>query len=133
MLMPTVSRYMTLAPVTIAPDQPMTSAHRLMRAGHLRHLPVIDGGRLVGIVSDRDLHLLETLKDVDPEEVSVEEAMTRDVYVVPPATPLTEVIATMAERRLGSAVVMGSHGLEGLFTSTDALRALLDVLERETT
>jgi acetoin utilization protein AcuB len=131
MLMPIVSRYMSLAPVTIAPGDTMTSAHRLMRAGRLRHLPVVDDGRLVGLVSDRDLHLLESLRDVDPDEVTVAEAMTEDVYAVGPRTPLAEVLAIMATRRIGSAVVVGDRGVEGVFTATDALCALIDVLQRE--
>lgn len=129
--MPRVSRYMSREPVTIAPSAPMSLAHRLMREGALRHLPVVEHGRLVGIVSDRDLHLFETLRDVDPTEVSVGEAMTADVYAVPPDTALDEVAAEMMERKLGSVVVVGALGIEGIFTAVDALRALLDVLARE--
>ena len=129
--MPRVSRYMSRDPVTIGPGAPMSLAHRLMRERKLRHLPVVEHGRLVGIVSDRDLHLLESLRDVDPAEVTVGEAMTADVYAVPPDTTLDEVAGEMMERKLGSVVVVGSMGIEGIFTAVDALRALLDVLARE--
>lgn len=54
----------------------------------IRHLPVLDGGKLVGIVTQRDLHLVETLKGVDQQTVTVEEAMSQDVYTVEPETPL---------------------------------------------
>lgn len=76
MLMPTLDRYMTRHPWTIAPTAMMSEAHRLMRAHAIRHLPVVDGDRVVGIVSMSDLHLLETLPDVRPEEVEVESAMS---------------------------------------------------------
>ena len=129
--MPSVSRFMTLDPCTVAPADSMAYAHRLMRDRHIRHLPVVEGGRLVGIVSDRDLHLLETLRDVDPEIISVEEAMTREVYAVPQTTLIDQVLAEMVERRLGSVVVMGERGVVGIFTALDGLRALLDVLDRQ--
>ena len=131
MLMPRVARYMSLEPVTIAPGEPMAVAHRLMRDGRVRHLPVVEHGRLVGIVSDRDLHLLESLRDVDPTEVTVGEAMTADVYAVPPDTSLDEVTREMMDRKLGSVVIVGHKGIEGIFTAIDALRALSDLLERE--
>src|ERR1051325_540621 len=82
MLMPTMSRYMTRQPWTVRKDAKMSQAHELMRAHRIRHLPVLEGGKLVGIVSDRDLHLIETLPDSGPDEVTVEEAMTEEGYAV---------------------------------------------------
>jgi acetoin utilization protein AcuB len=131
MLMPPISRYMTLAPAVIGPDEAMARAHELMRTRRIRHLPVVHRGGLVGVVSERDLQLMETLCDVDPAIVTVGEAMTRTVYAVAPDTPMNRVIAEMLERRLGSAVVVGDAGIEGIFTTADGLRALLDVLDRE--
>jgi acetoin utilization protein AcuB len=130
MLMPTVSRYMTMQPHAVASTEPMAAAHRLMREYGFRHLPVIDDDNLVGIVSDRDLHLLETLRDVDPEQVSVREAMTTPAVVVPPQAPLDQVVELMSERRLGSVVIVDRHRVAGIFTATDALWALLDLLRR---
>jgi acetoin utilization protein AcuB len=132
MLTPPVSRYMSLDPVVITAGETMTSAHRLMRGRHVRHPPVVAGAKLDGIVSDRDLHLLETLRDVDPDAVTVDEAMTTDVYAVAPDTPLDTVLEAMAERRLGSAVVVDDRGVVGIFTAVDALRALLAILDRDT-
>ena len=57
MLMPTVSRYMTRQPWTISSQSSLSDAHAVMREHAIRHLPVIDDGKLVGIVSDRDLRL----------------------------------------------------------------------------
>ncbi len=131
--MPVISRYMTLAPAVIGPDEPMARAHELMRARRIRHLPVVDGDTLVGVVSQRDLQLMETLCDVDPAVVTVREAMTAPAYAVRPDAPMDQVIPEMLERRLGSAVVVGDSGVEGIFTSEDGLRALLDLLDREAT
>src|SRR5579872_7091429 len=99
---PTVEKYMTASPHTIRPDLKLSDAHRVMREHQIRHLPVLDGGRLLGIVSMRDLHLMESLKDVDPAEVTVEEAMSQEVYQVEPGTALGQVAARMAEHRWGS-------------------------------
>src|SRR5690242_1905417 len=57
---PTVDRYMTPSPHTIGQDEPLSAAHELMRAHSIRHLPVLEGRALVGLVSLGDLHLLET-------------------------------------------------------------------------
>jgi len=74
---PQVQKYMTYTPHTIGADQPMTQAHKMMREHRIRHLPVLAGGKIVGILSDGDLNLIETLKDVNPQEVRVEDAMTQ--------------------------------------------------------
>jgi acetoin utilization protein AcuB len=63
---PQVQKYMTTDIQTIGDEQPMSVAHRMMREQRIRHLPVLHQGRVVGIVTDRDLHLVETLQDVDP-------------------------------------------------------------------
>lgn len=128
---PTVRDYMTPSPHTISVDRSLTDAHSLMRQFHIRHLPVVEGGRLVGIVSERDLHLVETFKDVTPADVQVEEAMTADPYVVSPETPLQEVAATMWKKKFGSAVVVDGREVVGVFTTIDALGALITALARE--
>jgi acetoin utilization protein AcuB len=91
-------------------------------------MPVLHGGKLVGVVSQRDLHLVESLGEVDPENIAVEEAMSQDVYAVPPKTPLKEVVTEMASRKLGSAVVVDGTQVVGIFTTIDALDALAEVL-----
>jgi acetoin utilization protein AcuB len=111
----------------------MSQAHELMRSHRIRHLPVLEAGKLVGIVSDRDLHLIETLPDSDPDEVAVEEAMTEDVYVVSPDEPVDAVVERMAAHKYGCAIVANRRGLvEGIFTTVDAMQVLADVLRRAT-
>jgi len=111
----------------------MSQAHELMRSHRIRHLPVLEAGKLVGIVSDRDLHLIETLQDSDPDEVTVDEAMTEDVYVVGPDDPVDAVADQMAARKYGCAIVANQCGVvEGIFTTIDAMHLLADVLRRAT-
>jgi acetoin utilization protein AcuB len=125
-----VESYMTPDAYAIRPDESLGAAHAMMRDHDIRHLPVLDAGKLVGIVTQRDLHLVETLGGVDQSTVPVEEAMSTDVYAVPPEAPLARVAEEMAERKIGSAVVMEDDEVVGIFTTVDALRGLADILRR---
>lgn len=123
-----IREFMTPLPHTIGRDQPLSAAHRLMNEHHIRHLPVLSAGQLVGIVSDRDLKFVEALKDVDPERVTIEEAMSQAPYTVAPSAPLGEVVAQMASERYGAALVLEHGHVVGIFTAIDALRTLADLL-----
>ena len=100
-----------------------------MREHDLRHLPVLEQGKLVGLVSERDLYYLETVAGVDPETERVEEGMSQDVYCVSPEARLQDVVVEMAAHKYGCAVVVQSAKAIGVFTTTDALRLLAEYLE----
>ncbi len=128
---PSVAHYMTRVPRTVERDASIGSAHALMRELEIHHLPVTDQGKLVGEVSMRDLLVIEGLDGVDSSRVAVEEAMIEDPYTVDAETPIDEVAAHMAAKRIGSAIVMGGEGgIQGIFTTTDALIALLHIWKR---
>lgn len=127
---PRVDKFMTASPHTIGVDQPLSQAHATMGKHRIRHLPVLRGGKLVGVLTDRDLHLVETLKDVVPEEVAVEDAMSSNVYAVSPDAPLDEVAAEMAEHKYGCAVVMDNQHVVGVLTTVDLANALATVLRQ---
>ena len=99
-----------------------------MTEHRIRHLPVLDGGRVVGIISDRDLGMVESIPGIDPDTVTVEEAMTPDPYVVGPEEPLGAVIAALAEHKYGTAVIVKDNRLAGIFTTVDALQAFAKAL-----
>jgi len=126
-----VQDVMSTEVVTIGPRQTLAEVHRIMNAEGVRHLPVVEGGQLLGLLTQRDLHLVETLDAVEPEEVLVDEVMVRDVYAVDPDAPLAEVLREMERRRVGSAVVLRERRPVGIFTTSDALRALRGVLEEQ--
>lgn len=130
---PQIKKYMTTDVQTIGDEQPMSIAHRVMREQHIRHLPVLHQGKLVGVVTDRDLRLVETLRDVDPTKVTVSEAMTSDVYTVSPDTSLDEVVSAMAKSKYGSAVVVDHGHVVGIFTTVDACSAFADLLSTRLT
>jgi acetoin utilization protein AcuB len=125
---PTVAKYMTASPHSIGVEQTLARAQAVMHEHKIRHLPVLHGGKLVGIVTDRDLHLVESLKDVDPRLVIVSDAMGESVYSVGPETPLDDVVAEMGARKYGSAVVMQDGKVVGIFTTVDVCRAFADLL-----
>lgn len=126
---PLIQKYMTSSPHSIGKDQTLAHAHEVLRANQIRHLPVLDGGQLVGMLTHRDLALIEALKDVDPKRVTVEDAMNTEVYTVGPDAELAEVAHEMAEKKYGSAVILQNRKVVGIFTTVDACRALGDLLE----
>jgi len=113
----------------ICHDQSLDVAHKLMREHDVRHLPVLQNGRLLGIVSQRDLYLIESLDGVDITQVPVMDAMTTDLYAVGPRASVRKIAAEMATHHYGSAVVMDGEAVIGIFTTTDALVTLHGVLE----
>lgn len=127
---PTIKTVMTPFPYAIAIDAPIAEAQAFMRKEKIRHLPVIDGGRLAGVVSDRDIKLLlgPEFASPKPEELKVRDAMVESAFIVDLNTPLRQVVSEMAEHRLGSAIVTRNGKLAGIFTVTDACRALAELL-----
>jgi acetoin utilization protein AcuB len=128
----TVGDLMTPCPVSIRAEQSLAHAHLLMRSHGVRHLPVLQEDRVVGVVSQGDLRLLESIGDVAVDEVAVEEAMVDHPYMVWADTPIAQVLGQMLERHIGSALVVDQDGLArgrvaGIFTAVDAMKALEDL------
>ena len=122
--MKTVGEMMTAHPRCIDATDPIGEAHRLMKEEKLRHLPVLDGGVLVGLVSERDLLRLEATVDVDQKHDPVSAAMSSPAFTVLPDMPLRAVASQMRARGIGSAVVVSEGRVVGIFTTSDALDAL---------
>lgn len=125
----TIADVMTRGTHTIGHDRPVTEAEARMREYGVRHLPVLDGGVIVGIVSERDVAMVEALRGVDPKTTPIEEAMASAPYCVGPKTALTEVLTHMIEHKYGSAVVTEHDRVLGIFTTIDALRLLRSTLQ----
>ena len=126
---PTLQKYMTTLPHTIGAEQTLEKAEKMMAEYRIRHLPVLQGGKLVGILSDRDVRLVESFRDVDPASTTVEEAFTPGPYIVSPSSNLREVCDEMAARKYGCALVCDNHKLVGIFTWVDALKAMGDLMD----
>ena len=125
---------MTPFPYSIDVEAPVDEALRFMREHHIRHLPVIDAGKLAGLVSDRDIKLMLGPDFAYPNarELKVRDVFVADSYIVELDTRLVDVLAHMAEHRLGSAVVTRHGKLAGVFTTTDACRAFAEYLRDPT-
>lgn len=126
---PRVEKYMTAMPHMIGRTVPVEKAIDTMRNYRFRHLPVLDRGKLVGVVSERDISLATSFATAD--RLTVDDIMTADPYVVTPQTPLDLVVLEMAEHKYGCAIVAQENGkVVGIFTAVDGLRVLSEVLHQ---
>ena len=132
-----VEKRMKHDPVTVSPEDSFRHAMTLIRQKGIRHLPVVEAGQLVGIITDRDIrqtspspatsleiHELHYLL----ERVKIREIMTRKVYTVTPETPIEEAARLMLEHKIGGLPVLQAGRLVGIITETDILRAFVEVI-----
>jgi len=124
-----IRRFMSRSPACIAGHRSLKDAWTMMQHERVRHLPVLEGGAVVGMISQRDLGLLGTQAPARLDEVAVEEAMSGEPYVVGPSTSLLAVVATMSAQRLGAAIIVDGGHVVGVFTTTDALALLTGLVE----
>lgn len=121
-----IAEYMTPMPHTVGSEQTITFAQKLMQKYGIRHLPVLHGGELHGIVSDRDLGMVAGLNEVNPDSTTVEEAMTQEAYTVSKDASLFAVLEEMLAHKYGSAVVLEGVKIIGIFTTHDSLQLLVE-------
>jgi acetoin utilization protein AcuB len=132
-----VEDYMHIMPVTVTAEDLASTAYQRMRESHIRHLPVVTGqGRLVGIITDRDMrqasasdesHMAEYDLTYLLEKMTVREIMTRQVGTVRRQTPVAEAAQILLEKKFGCLpVVHDDNTLEGILTVTDLLRAYVE-------
>ncbi len=117
--------------VSVRPEERLDLVEDVMRLGRIRHMPVIDRGRLVGIVTQRDLLAASLSNSLDfenaerrrfMESVTVDEAMSLDPEVIGPEAPLREAAARMIERKIGCLpVVDHEQRVVGIITETDLI------------
>jgi acetoin utilization protein AcuB len=127
---PQILAFMTPFPYSIDVEAPLAEAHAFLRDRQIRHLPVTRGGQLAGILTDRDIKLAlgPDLGSPPERELSVADVFQPECYVVDAGELLEDVATAMAEHHLGSALVTRGGKLVGIFTTTDACRALARVL-----
>ncbi|APR81251.1 CBS domain protein [Minicystis rosea] len=125
----TVGMHMTKSPVVVERNTTMAVALRIMDEQGFRHLPVVAEGKLVGVVSERELKIVDNMAGFAGRLCVVGDFVLGAPYRVSPDALLVEVARSMAENKYGSAVVCDGDTVIGMFTTTDALRALAAVLE----
>jgi acetoin utilization protein AcuB len=130
---PQILAFMTPFPYSIDIEAPLGEAHAFLRERQIRHLPVTRDGRLAGILTDRDIKLAlgPDLGSPPERELRVADVFQPDTYVVDAGERLEDVASAMADRHVGSALVTRGGKLVGIFTTTDACRALARVLREQ--
>lgn len=124
-----VEEFTTPDPVTANEDMTVDDLQRLMERHSIRHLPVMRGETVVGVISHRDIRLVMGLTALEKLQVRASDIMAENPLMVSSTTPLDEVAYAMSRQKVGSAIVNDEKGrLLGIFTATDALNALIEVL-----
>lgn len=123
--------------ITIRPDTPIMDALNLMKQEHIRRLPVIEKGKLVGIVSEEDLlnasaSSATTLSVWELNyllsKIKIEDVMTKEVITVTEDTPIEDAARIMADNKIGGLPVMRDEELVGIITETDLFKILLELM-----
>jgi acetoin utilization protein AcuB len=125
----TVEEFTTPNPVTATVDTGIGELRSLMREHGIRHLPIVRDSRVVGVVSQRDLTVVAGLEMGRQSLVSAADIMSPDPVSVRLSDPLDQVAYRMSDLKIGSVIVLDEDGqFHGIFTATDALNALIEVL-----
>ena len=130
----TVGDYMSVDPVTVAPQDSLQRVIELLRRRDIRAVPVVEDGKLVGIVTDRDVRQVAPayplFRDDDEirrytENLTVTAAMSADPLTVSPATPLVEAAKILETYRISSLPVVEGFRVVGILSVTDLLRVFV--------
>ncbi len=130
----TVREWMSASPAVISPSTSVLEAWELMQRWRVRHFPVVEGERLVGIVTDRDIRLNLPPSASNPTvqeirallaKVTAAEIMTRDVITIEPDQPIEHAAGVMLACKIRSLPVVEHERLVGILTETDVLRAVV--------
>ncbi|MBK7843160.1 MAG: CBS domain-containing protein [Bdellovibrionales bacterium] len=122
-----VDEFTSPSPITVGPKTPALEVVGVLHKNGIRHIPVVENDIPLGIISERDLRVLSTVKELSL--VTAEQVMVTDPFTVSPETPLDQVVYEMSDRKIGSAIVQDESGrIVGIFTNTDALNALVEIL-----
>ncbi len=128
--MPAVGGVMTPFPHFVRTADSAVFVERLMQEHGIRHVPVQEGGRVMGLISERDLHRLvnPALPQVDKATICARDILLPDPFIVEMDTPLDQVVTAMAKCHVGCAVVVKHEKLVGILSTTDICRSLAQVL-----
>ena len=132
-----VRQWMTHPAISVRPHDSAAYARAIMEEHRINQLPVLNGPRLVGIVSDRDLRdalpslaesMTAPLSGWGPIAIPVEEMMTHDVLTVEPDSSLAEAARLLRDERIGALPVVSGGHLVGILARSDLLEALVALL-----
>jgi CBS domain-containing protein len=119
------------SPVTLKPEDSLDLANDVIALGRIRHIPVVKDGRLVGVITERDLigaaaskifGLKQASKSALLKTVKIKDVMKKRVITVAPDTPIKDAVHLMADKKIGCVPVVSDGVVIGLVTTTDVLR-----------
>jgi CBS domain-containing membrane protein len=128
-----VRKIMMGSPVTLTPDDTLDLANNVISLGRIRHIPVVENGKLVGLLSERDLigaaanrifGLNQKSRSALLKTESVKSIMKKRLVTVTPDTPIKDAARLMADKKIGCVPVISAGALVGLVTTTNVLRYL---------
>ena len=126
-----VTQIMMGSPVTLKPEDTLDLANDVISLGRIRHIPVVDAGRLVGLLSERDLmgaaashvfRLKQKSKSALLKGVLIRDVMKKRVVTITPETSIKDAAHLMADKKIGCVPVVTDGAIVGLVTTTDILR-----------
>ncbi|MBK7890646.1 MAG: CBS domain-containing protein [Bdellovibrionales bacterium] len=123
-----VEEFTSPNPITASESSSIEELRQIMDANGIRHIPIVNHEKVVGIISDRDLRVVAGLRLADKKMITASDLMVRDPLTVSSEMPLDEVAFEMSTRKVGSVIVNDENDeLLGIFTVTDALNALIEI------
>lgn len=123
-----VEEFTTPDPITAVETTTTDELIRLMRENEIRHLPILRGKKVVGIVSDRDVRVASGLTAHQRMSIEAKQIMASDPVTVSAQASLDEVAFEMSKNKIGSVIVNDENeNFLGIFTVTDALNALIEI------
>ncbi|MGB3399236.1 MAG: CBS domain-containing protein [Candidatus Deferrimicrobiaceae bacterium] len=127
---------MTKDPKTVGPDDPLTRAADIMRKHRFNHLPVVEGGKLVGILSDTDLRnvfltsdRLSVQGEPNLKDRKVREVMKTEVWSLTPDDAVEDALLIIQRKKFGALPVLDGDRLVGIITKLDIINTFIDVLD----
>jgi predicted transcriptional regulator len=126
-----VTEIMMGSPVTLKPEDTLDLANDVISLGRIRHIPVVDAGRLVGLLSERDLlgaaasqifGLKQKSKSALLKSVLIKDVMKKHVVTVSPETSIKDAAHLLADKKIGCVPVVSDDAIVGIVTTTDILR-----------
>lgn len=123
-----VEEYTTPDPVVLTEDASVDDLMLVMKNEGIRHVPILNNGQVAGVVSDRDVRVVMGLDFQEKNLVQARDIMASNPVTFSSETPLEEVVLEMSRQRIGSVIVNEDNKLLGIFTVTDALNALIEIV-----
>ena len=123
--------------ITITKDDRMTTAKKILREKNIRHLPVVDGKKLIGLVSNMDIRKAEASPATSLEirelhylldKLTVGEIMTRNVITISPDISVEEATTLLHDNKIGCLPVVEDGNLVGILTENDVMEILIEVM-----